>query len=230
MGQERFKKGQLTTGYIAEEFPEGFAGVELEEQELNRLAAFAACAAVRRDNFRAGNMSQTICSQTVMMGDKRWDFDVETRDDYFSICLSGAQSKVGLVWQPGETIARVRVDDVMRVLKVKTVTGGFAIRYRGTDFTMKVMAPRVADLMVLMPVKIPPDMSKFLLCPMPGVVVGLDVGEGDMVEDGQALAVVEAMKMENVLRATKRARVSKIHADVGSILAVDEVILEFEEA
>ena len=79
-----------------------------------------------------------------------------------------------------------------------------------------------------MPIKLPPDMSKYLLCPMPGQVVRLEVKEGDVVEDGQALAIVEAMKMENVLRAEKKAVVKKIEADVGSVLAVDDVIMEFE--
>jgi propionyl-CoA carboxylase alpha chain len=91
-----------------------------------------------------------------------------------------------------------------------------------------VLLPHVADLMPLMPVKLPPDLSKFLLCPMPGQIVRIDVAEGDIVEDGQTLAIVEAMKMENVLKAEKRARISKVRVKPGSVLAVDEVILEFE--
>ena len=92
----------------------------------------------------------------------------------------------------------------------------------------RVLLPHVADLMPLMPVKVPPDLSRFLLCPMPGQVVRIDVKEGDVVEDGQPLAIVEAMKMENVLKAEKRARVSKVRVVPGAVLAVDEVILEFE--
>jgi propionyl-CoA carboxylase alpha chain len=79
-----------------------------------------------------------------------------------------------------------------------------------------------------MSVKTPPDLSRFLLCPMPGQVVRIDVSEGDLVEDGQSLAIVEAMKMENVLKAEKRARVAKIKVKPGAVLAVDEVIMEFE--
>ncbi len=103
------------------------------------------------------------------------------------------------------------------------------MRYRGADLKVQVLLPRVADLMEHMPIKLPPDMSKYLLCPMPGQVVRLEVAEGDIVEDGQALAIVEAMKMENVLRAEKKARVKSITAGVGSVLAVDEVIMEFED-
>jgi propionyl-CoA carboxylase alpha chain len=93
---------------------------------------------------------------------------------------------------------------------------------------IKTLAPAVADLMVHMPIKAPPDLSKYLLCPMPGQVVRIDVKEGDIVEDGQALAIVEAMKMENVLKAEKRARVKTVRVKPGAVLVVDEVILEFE--
>jgi propionyl-CoA carboxylase alpha chain len=91
-----------------------------------------------------------------------------------------------------------------------------------------VVRSHIAALLPLMPIKLPPDLSKFLLCPMPGQVVRLDVAEGDIVEDGQTLAIVEAMKMENVLKAEKRARVSKVHVVAGAVLAVDQIILEFE--
>ena len=93
---------------------------------------------------------------------------------------------------------------------------------------VKVRTPRAAELAALMPEKLPPDTSKMLLCPMPGLVVSIAVEEGDEVQDGQALATVEAMKMENVLRAEKKAVVSKINAKAGDSLAVDDVILEFE--
>ena len=91
-----------------------------------------------------------------------------------------------------------------------------------------VLSERVAELAALMPEKLPPDMSKFLLCPMPGLVVKLMVSEGDEVQEGQSLAIVEAMKMENVLKAEKPATVSSIKAAEGDSLAVDDVIMEFE--
>ncbi len=115
-------------------------------------------------------------------------------------------------------------------MQVLRKTGGLEILYRGAALEFGVVRPRVADLMRLMPVKAVPDMSRFLLCPMPGQVVRLDVAEGEVVEEGQGLAIVEAMKMENVLRAQKRARVARIIPQVGDVLAVDEVIMEFEES
>ncbi|MCF6327514.1 MAG: acetyl/propionyl/methylcrotonyl-CoA carboxylase subunit alpha [Devosiaceae bacterium] len=223
MDQQRFKEGRLTTAYIVEEFPDGFTGVELEPDVMGDIAAFAACAAYRVEP-NIGHI------RAVVMGDRLWRFDVTERDEAFVAYHHGGQSRIDINWQSGDSIARIMVDDVARILKVERLTGGFRIRYRGADLAMKVVTPRVAELMELMPVKIAPDMSKFLLCPMPGQVVRLDVAEGDIVEEGQALAIVEAMKMENVLRAEKRAKVGKILADVGSVLAVDEVIMEFEEA
>jgi len=117
--------------------------------------------------------------------------------------------------------------DLLLSAKVSPLTGGFRIRYRGADLDVKVYNPRQADLAALMPEKLPPDTSKMLLCPMPGLVVSLAVAEGDEVQEGQALCTVEAMKMENVLRAEKRATVAKIHAEPGQSLAVDEIIMEF---
>ena len=227
MGQERFQQGRLTTGYIAEEFPEGFEGVELDEPVLNELAAFAACAGYRVET--RGNSPEKSRALSVMLGEQRWDFDVESREGFFSVALSGAQSKIETGWQPGDTLARVVVDGEERIVKVNRVTGGFRLRYRGAELQFKVLPPRSADLMALMPVKVAPDMSRFLLCPMPGQLVRLEVAAGEIVEAGQALAIVEAMKMENVLRAQKRARVGKIGVGVGDVLAVDAVMMEFEE-
>ena len=113
-------------------------------------------------------------------------------------------------------------------LKVERRTEGFRIRYRGADLDVKVRTPRAAELARLMPEKLPPDTSKMLLCPMPGVVVSIAVAEGDEVQEGQKLATVEAMKMENVLRAERKAKVKKINAAPGASLAVDAVIMEFE--
>ena len=113
-------------------------------------------------------------------------------------------------------------------MRIDRVAAGFRLRWRGADLVARVLWPNVADLMPLMPVKAPPDLSRFLLCPMPGQVVRIDVREGDVVEAGQNLAIVEAMKMENVLRAERRAKVSKVRVAPGAVLAVDEVILEFQ--
>ena len=122
----------------------------------------------------------------------------------------------------------VSVDDAPLVMKVGKVSGGFRIRSRGADMTVHVRTPRQAELAELMPEKLPPDTSRLLLCPMPGLVVNINVEVGDEVQEGQALCTIEAMKMENILRAEKRGVVSKINAGAGDSLAVDDVIMEFE--
>jgi propionyl-CoA carboxylase alpha chain len=140
----------------------------------------------------------------------------------------GEPLEVATDWTPGQTLARATVAGVAMAVKVDPLTEGFRLRYRGVDVKALVRTPRLAQLAALMPEKTPPDTSRFLLCPMPGLLVSLAVAVGDEVQEGQALATIEAMKMENVLRAEKKAKVSKINAQPGGSLAVDEVIMEFE--
>jgi propionyl-CoA carboxylase alpha chain len=140
----------------------------------------------------------------------------------------GAVMRVTGDWTPGDQLATMMVDGAPLILKVGKVSGGFRIRTRGADMKVHVRTPRQAELARLMPEKIAPDTSKLLLCPMPGLVVKLNVAEGDTVEEGQALCTIEAMKMENILKAEKKGTVSKINASEGDSLAVDEIIMEFE--
>ncbi len=227
MAQERFREGRLTTGYIAEEFPEGFSGVRLAPSVEENIAVFAACAMfVLEGRGREPAKSEAL---SVLFENRRLDLEVEQGGGKFLVSRDQQQEEVELDWGPGETLGRIVAGGEELLLQVRPVTGGFHIRYRGADLEMKVLRPAVADLMKLMPVRVAPDMSRFLQCPMPGQVTQIHVSEGDVVEEGQALAIVEAMKMENVLRAQKRARVSRIHAGAGAVLAVDEVIMEFEE-
>jgi propionyl-CoA carboxylase alpha chain len=234
MAQARFREGRLTTGYIAEEFPDGFSGVTLSDELLTHLAALACCSAYALETrgFADGstlNMHNETNARAVLIGDRRWDFAVRADGiEYWLTIPDGKKFLVETGWRPGFTLASARVDGELHHVRLDRITSGFRMRYRGADLTARVLLPRAADLMPLMPVKIPPDMSRFLLCPMPGQVVRIDVKEGDIVEDGQPLAIVEAMKMENVLKAEKRARVKKISVVQGAVLAVDQVILEFE--
>ena len=230
MNQARFREGRLTTGYIAEEFPNGFSGVELPDEMLERVAGFACCAAYAHETrgFAGAGNPALPHERTVVIGERRWEFSVTERHGEYWLGHGGRKTLVEMNWAPGDTIARARVDGEVLVMKARRQTGGFGIRYRGADLEVKVLLPRVAELLTLMPKKVPPDLSRFLLCPMPGQVVRIDVSEGDIVEDGQTLAIVEAMKMENVLKAEKRARIAHVRVAPGAVLAVDEVIMEFE--
>ena len=144
------------------------------------------------------------------------------------VTIDGQVLRVESDWTPGGRLARLSVGGRALVLKVGKITHGFRVRTRGADLRVHVRTPRQAELAALMPVKAPADTSRLLLCPMPGLVVRVEVSAGDEVQEGQALAVVEAMKMENVLRAERRGRVARVAASAGDSLAVDDVILEFE--
>jgi propionyl-CoA carboxylase alpha chain len=140
----------------------------------------------------------------------------------------GSAHRVTSDWTPGQPLARLMVDGDPVVLKVGKIPGGFRIRTRGADLKVHVRTPRQAELARLMPEKAAPDTSRFLLCPMPGLVVKISVEEGQEVQEGQALATVEAMKMENILRAERKATVKRVVAAAGASLKVDDVILEFD--
>ncbi|GGA61157.1 acetyl-CoA carboxylase biotin carboxylase subunit [Pelagibacterium lentulum] len=231
--QQRFREGRLTTNYIAEEFPEGFSGNALDDETLSTLAALACRAAFQVETRGFADSrplnGHVIAERSVLIGDRRWDFSIPKSDESFVLMTDdGLSFLIEDGWQPGASLTATEIDGRILYVQMDRITSGFRIRYRGADLVAKVVLPHVADLSRYMPVKSPPDMSKYLLCPMPGQIVRLDVAEGDIVEQGQPLAIVEAMKMENVLRAERRARVAKINAEKGAILAVDAVIMEFE--
>ena len=235
LAHPRFQSGKITTGFIAEEYPEGFQGVEATGELLDQ---FIACALMldrkkfdriaNRENQFAMKMSEKM-TRVVQIGREQYVAEVSTKDDKkFSIKRGKKTHECKIEFQPHQSVASVEVDGSKLNLKVDRVRGHVRLRARGVDLTPIVMSERVAELAALMPEKLPPDMSKYLLCPMPGLVVKVMVEEGDQVEEGQSLAIVEAMKMENVLKAEKAATVSKVAASEGDSLAVDDVIMEFE--
>ena len=236
MDHPKFVSGEMTTAFIAEEYPEGFEGVTLPEGELRRIAA--ACAAMHRvGEIRRARVSGRMDNHERKVGSD-WNvklqgenFDVVTKADPEGATVAfsdGSEMRVSGDWTPGDQLAEMTVDGAPLVLKVGKISGGFRIRTRGADLKVHVRTPRQAELAALMPEKLPPDTSKMLLCPMPGLVVKLDVEVGDEVQEGQALCTIEAMKMENILRAEKKGIVSKVNAGAGDSLAVDDVIMEFE--
>ncbi|MDF3382525.1 MULTISPECIES: acetyl/propionyl/methylcrotonyl-CoA carboxylase subunit alpha [Sulfitobacter] len=236
MDHPKFVSGEMTTAFIAEEYPDGFEGVSLPESELRRIAA--ACAAMHRvGEIRRARVSGRMDNHERKVGSD-WNvklqsenFDVITKADPEGATVAfsdGSEMRVSGDWTPGDQLAEMTVDGAPLVLKVGKISGGFRIRTRGADLKVHVRTPRQAELAALMPEKLPPDTSKMLLCPMPGLVVKLDVEVGDEVQEGQALCTIEAMKMENILRAEKKGVVSKVNAGAGDSLAVDDVIMEFE--
>jgi propionyl-CoA carboxylase alpha chain len=141
--------------------------------------------------------------------------------------IGGQVLTVASDWRPGEVVWKGTVGGKPVAAQIRPVLNGSRIAWNGKAVVAKVMLPKTAELEKLMPVKLPPDTSKMLLCPMPGLVVSISVEEGQDVKAGETLAVVEAMKMENVLRAERDLTVSKVNAKAGDSLAVDAVIMEF---
>jgi propionyl-CoA carboxylase alpha chain len=163
----------------------------------------------------------------VTLAEREFPVMVEADPQGATVDLSGGPLRVESDWQPGQALARVMVEERMLVMKVAPLSSGFRLRLRGADLKVHVRSPRHAELARLMPEKTAADTSRYLLCPMPGLIVKVAVREGDEVEEGQPLVTVEAMKMENILRAERRARVRRINARAGQSMAVDDVILEF---
>ncbi|MBP1872259.1 propionyl-CoA carboxylase alpha chain [Ensifer adhaerens] len=236
MQQQRFREGRLTTAYIAEEFADGFHGVTPDETSARKLAAIAV--AINQDlQERASQISGTIGNHRRIVGN---DWVVTLADMTFPL-TSGASADGAYVrfkdgtsasiagdWAPGRTLATFNIDNQPMSVKVELTGTAIRLRWRGIDVVARVRSPRVAELAKLMPKKLPPDTSRMLLCPMPGVITSVSVKAGDTVEAGQSLAIVEAMKMENILRAEKRATVKRVAVAAGASLAVDELIMEFE--
>lgn len=236
MQQQRFRHGRLTTAYIAEEFADGFHGVTPDETSARKLAAIAVSINQVLQE-RASQISGTIGNHRRIVGND-W---VATLADMTFPLTSGASADGAYVrfkdgtsasiagdWTPGRTLATFNIDNQPMSVKVDLTGTAIRLRWRGVDVIARVRSPRVAELARLMPKKLPPDTSKMLLCPMPGVITSVSVKAGDTVEAGQSLAIVEAMKMENILRAEKRATVKRVAVAAGSSLAVDELIMEFE--
>ncbi|KAB2886218.1 MAG: acetyl/propionyl/methylcrotonyl-CoA carboxylase subunit alpha [Albidovulum sp.] len=236
MDHPRFVEGAITTAFIAEEYPEGFQGVTLPEGGLRKVAAAAAAmnrvAEIRRTRItgRLGNHERHVGDDWVvsLQGEAIAVTIAADRDGATVHFADGSAHRVTSDWTPGQPLARLTVDGDPVVLKVGKIPGGFRIRTRGADLKVHVRTPRQAELARLMPEKAAPDTSKFLLCPMPGLVVKISVEVGQEVQEGQALATVEAMKMENILRAERKGTVKRVVAAAGASLRVDDVILEFE--
>jgi len=236
MDHDKFVSGNMTTAFIAEEYPDGFEGAVLPDDQIDRIAAAAAAmnrvAEIQRTRIsgRMDNHERRVGSDWVVtIQDREVELTTDADREGATVRFADGRSmRVTSDWQPGQPLAVLNVDREPLVLKVGRITGGYRVRTRGADLVVKVYSPRQAELARLMPEKVEADTSKLLLCPMPGLVVKLHVEDGAEVQQGQALCTIEAMKMENILRAERKGVVSKINAAEGDSLAVDEVIMEFE--
>jgi len=235
IGHQRFVDGHLTTAFIDEEYPDGFGGAPREGVVLDALLAAGVLTHHRRVrhegtiNGQLHHYQPTLGVEWVInLDDASYQVAVSDVEGGFNVSLAERLIEVRSDWRPGQRLFRGTVNGRDVIIQTDPVTGGYHMCHRGIEATSTVRTFREAELAALMPVKLLPDTSKYLLCPMPGLVVSVDVEEGDEDKAGQALAVVEAMKMENILRAERDGIVSVLRAVPGDSLAVDEIILEFE--
>lgn len=240
MANPRFQKGKFNTGFIAEEFPSGFSGTELSEEIKTRMYSIAAVFAYNRDlrdktisgqiNLarRAGFKETTSFCVSIFKENQRINLRLEQTDDAYIVSHEKGTSRVRGSCNLGAKRFEGTVDDIGMTVQVEQSGGRCRLKYNGCELNVTLVPSRLSDLVELMPIKLEPDMSKYLLSPMPGLLISVAVSEGEHVKAGQELAVVEAMKMENVMKAEQEGIVLKVHASAGDTLAVDQAIIEFE--
>ena len=230
MQHPRFRSGKLTTGFIAEEYPDGFHGAATSDAFKAKLAAvagFVATARADRSRRGSGQLAGELdppSEWSVRLGGD--DYAVVLGDE--AVTVNGADVDLAMEYTPGDRLIHVEADGEGFSVRIDPDSTGLRMTTRGAIHKARILPARVAHLRAHMIEKVPPDLSKFLICPMPGLLVSLNVKEGDLVEAGQPLAVIEAMKMENILRAEKSGTVKSVNAAAGESLAVDAVILELE--
>jgi len=231
MQHPRFRSGELTTGFIAEEYPEGFEGAATSEERTRTIAAIAAGIEFThqaRQRQISGQLDgpEPVTSEWVVRVDGA-DHTVTLGDGHAMV--DGHKVEGTCDWMPGmRTATATQAGGEVLGLKVTRQRPHWLINSHGRTYKTHALPANVAPLASHMIEKVPPDTSKMLLCPMPGLLVKLHVAEGEAVEAGQPLATVEAMKMENILRAEKAGTVATINAAEGETLVVDAVILELD--
>ncbi len=235
MQHPRFRRGELATDFIADEYPDGFDGAPADAQLLEDLAVLAGMVGAITD-ARAAQVDDQLngpmplpSERVVKIGGAEHRVRIKPYDGGTLAVVNGGEL-IDIVarWEPGQRLLSATVDGRHRIVQVRRSGRGWELQTRGRSHAVQVLPPHVSELSHHMIEKVPPDLSRFLIAPMPGLLTRLDVKVGDKVEAGQPVAVVEAMKMENILRAAKAATVKVTPVKAGDSLAVDQVIVEFE--
>jgi len=236
MTHQRFIEGRLTTNLIAEEYPDGFNPTDTAPKDPKYFAAVAGvmhaayqARAAQISGQLSGHARRVSSDWIVSFGDSEHQVSVGGADGAeVSLSVDGTDMTVKTDWQLGEPLFRAEIAGTSVCFQVSRTAVAYAIAQGGIQVDALVLSPHVAKLNALMPVKVAPDTSKLLLSPMPGLLVSVAVSEGQEIKAGEELCVVEAMKMENVLRAEKDGVVAAVKAEAGSSLTVDQIIMEFE--
>lgn len=245
MGQDLFRSGNITTAYIGSEFKDGFKGAELNEEAKYLLAAVAALVHSKK---RAQEMSNDVArkSLAIAINPPRKDWVVSIDKEYHPLHIEPNENGAIVTFESGKIIEVVSsfkagehaikglvnskdlFDNFDFTVRFEDLTEGFRFHYRGITQTIIVATPRMAELHAKIPEKIAPDNSGLIISPMPGLVVSIDVEIGDAVKSGQAVSIIEAMKMQNIIRAERDGIVKTIKTSAGAAIAADEIIIELE--
>jgi propionyl-CoA carboxylase alpha chain len=236
VAKPRFRASALSTNFIAEEFPTGFVSPSgfVEPDRVILLAAALADRRLREREKTIGGMlagAQVVISEeyVILLDSRKYPVSVRPDGAAYRVEVEGESRIATTDWQRGEPLLRVTVEGRTAAVQIEPLPGAaFRLMHRGVVRRAQVLSPRAAELLALMPEKKAQDTSRLLLSPMPGLLSSIVVGQGQEVKAGEPLAIIEAMKMENVLRAERDGRVARIRASPGDSLAVDQVILEFE--
>jgi propionyl-CoA carboxylase alpha chain len=232
----RFRAGALSTNFIAEEFPGGFTA-PADFVETDRMILLAAGLAQRRileqetgiEGRLAGTPVELAERATVLLDGRSYPVSVRPEGGGYRVEIDGESVLAATEWRPGQPVLRVRVEEHVAAVQIERLPGAaFRLVHGGVARRAQVLSPRAAELLALMPPKQTADVTRLVLSPMPGLLSSLAVSQGQEVKAGEPLAIVEAMKMENVLRAERDGRIKRIRVSPGDSLAVDQVILEFE--
>ncbi len=228
MDQERFQSGELATSYIKDEFPDGFHGLAPTAEQVKILIASAVA------------MNEVIAEQdgdpsertdwTVLIDKTAYEVEVgyDEAEDLI-VAIDGEEVSLSEIeWRPGLSLFKAVLDDDAFTAEVKRAADGFDIRHRAARARVRVLRPDVAHLYALLPEKQAADTSKLVLSPMPGLVVDIPVTPGQEVKSGETVAIIEAMKMQNILKAERDGKVKAVKAKAGDPVAADDVLVEFE--
>ena len=234
MDEKRFRSGDITTAYIKDEFPDGFDGVPATDKQrlyLIATAAYVHGVFARRAEQISGRMSEPGEARrdwVVILGKEQQEIELDLGEDSAEITIDGKVHTLETEWKPGTHLLEGRIDGEAFAVKFADKTEGYQLRHRGVSVRALVCTPLTARMVARLPEKPKPDTSKLIISPMPGLVVSVDVEVGQDVEEGEAVCVVEAMKMQNIIRAEATGKVKTINVGAGDSVAADEIMVEFE--
>lgn len=235
MVHPRFVSGNMSTNMIGEEYPDGFHPADIPHEDPTIFVSIAASMlrgyrdrAAQIDGQLTGHERRVRDDWVVLMNDEQHPVTVVAAQGGHDVQYKGKTYAVRSQWEFGQPLFTGTINGDEIFVQVEREDQTYRLFHNGSQADVKVVTSKAAEYLKYMPVKVPPDMSKFLLSPMPGLLVSLAVEEGRAVNAGEELAVLEAMKMENTLLAERDCVISKINFEIGASLAVDDKIMEFE--